>query len=1134
MRLTTASNESRRIAAKRRARVFMVLSPYVMLMSQFLVGAREFFHFMLSRVPPLVYIRSGAKNGGMHKARAERFLKMTQIAGLLLLIGVCSQQAYSGSRGSCGDASCDWSPVPGVPEGFAGPDSISEGNTGQVVQTLNEKGYELLKKARWGDAIKELEKALEVADQHPGSVGVTAVRTLDLLAYAYLYLDKYDEAQRYLDNALRLLRAHSNGTESTYAETYYVLGLNYRRQGSSDSALVYLSRSLALRRAGSTRDTAALVTALLEVGKLNADLGSYAVAEGQLGEALGLLKQQKNEQSFESASCYHYLAIVFSGQADVEAAKKCEERALEISRKLYADRHPSISAAIISLGDLCLAQGDYERAKEHYQEALKLTHSLGSGYERTIAWVEEKLARVEDESGRPDHAIIEQKEALAALQEKLGELHPDVASAHRQLGLLFLSMRDHHGSLSQLDSALWIYRQLRKGNEVEIAQLNAEIACNLLLESNRKVAAIESAVGGLEQFGGKKPVAAANGYRRLGDACSKEDPERALSFYESALKILCPADTNTDILAKPSIRSFLNGKELLETLIAKAQSLDAIHKSHRGNTMYLEASLRTYEKAGELVGSMRNICRSESSKLTLGTHAVEIYENGMRESLELYRKSGSSEYLKAALWFSDANKAGVLLEGIAGARARELAKIPQDWLNEERNLADGVALLERHILEEGHGEREEKSNSLKTLLFAKHRQMDSLRTLMQGRFPELAVSRQGKSGIDLAAIQDALDETTAIVEYFCGSRLITVFVIQKNHIRVSSTPIPKNFRNLVHTYLWALRTADSKHFMSSSAALYATLIRPVERYIQNVRHLVIVPDDILSSIPFEALVPSDSEEANLDYGKAPYLVRSHEISYSFSSAYHLWESRRKSQETESPHETFVGFAPVFSDSTGNGYFASSTNGKPRLDAAQLRSVTVDGRRLAELPYSRLEVSRIAEEFQRRGEPSVAYLNRTATKEAFEREAADAQFVHVATHGVVSEDHPELSALLFSQPADTTKMDEGTLYSNEIYNLHTNADLVVLSSCESGVGRLVRGEGMMTMTRGFFQAGAKNVVVSLWKVVDESTSTLMYRFYQFILKGYSYPKALRAAKLSMLKDHLTAAPAMWASFILIGN
>ena len=135
---------------------------------------------------------------------------------------------------------------------------------------------------------------------------------------------------------------------------------------------------------------------------------------------------------------------------------------------------------------------------------------------------------------------------------------------------------------------------------------------------------------------------------------------------------------------------------------------------------------------------------------------------------------------------------------------------------------------------------------------------------------------------------------------------------------------------------------------------------------------------------------------------------------------------------------------------------------------------------------------------------------------------------------MNEKNPKLSAILFSQPHERSASDDGILYLNETYALDLKANLVVLSSCESGLGTLVQGEGMMALTRGLFYAGAKNIVFSLWKVSDKQTYLLMDEFYRQMLSGKSYASSLRQAKLKMIASKESSFPSKWSGFVLIGK
>jgi CHAT domain-containing protein len=186
-----------------------------------------------------------------------------------------------------------------------------------------------------------------------------------------------------------------------------------------------------------------------------------------------------------------------------------------------------------------------------------------------------------------------------------------------------------------------------------------------------------------------------------------------------------------------------------------------------------------------------------------------------------------------------------------------------------------------------------------------------------------------------------------------------------------------------------------------------------------------------------------------------------------------------------------------------------------------------------LEYSAREIENIASLFKK-GNADI-YLRGDATEENVKREGELKKFnyVHFATHGFIDENKPDFSSLVLTQ--DKNSEEDGFLRATEIFNLNLNADLVVLSACQTGLGKLIRGEGMVGLTRAFMYAGTPSVLVSLWSVKDASTATLMSDFYKNLIKGkLSKTDALRKAQLSMLGNEKFAHPFYWAPFVLVGD
>ncbi|MFC2119266.1 CHAT domain-containing protein [Bacteroidota bacterium] len=195
--------------------------------------------------------------------------------------------------------------------------------------------------------------------------------------------------------------------------------------------------------------------------------------------------------------------------------------------------------------------------------------------------------------------------------------------------------------------------------------------------------------------------------------------------------------------------------------------------------------------------------------------------------------------------------------------------------------------------------------------------------------------------------------------------------------------------------------------------------------------------------------------------------------------------------------------------------------------------------LNDLIYSENEIKSIDSIFKTSGKIANTFLYSNATKKNFIKNAKNYKIIHIATHGIVNEFMKNMPGLIFSYSNKNLRdslfsPDDYILYSEEFSNLALSADLITLSACESGIGEIVNGEGIINMTRELIYSGAKNILASLWKISDKPTMLLMIDFYKNIQKGNSYSHSLRKAKLNMLKNEKTAHPIHWAGFVLVGN
>ena len=233
--------------------------------------------------------------------------------------------------------------------------------------------------------------------------------------------------------------------------------------------------------------------------------------------------------------------------------------------------------------------------------------------------------------------------------------------------------------------------------------------------------------------------------------------------------------------------------------------------------------------------------------------------------------------------------------------------------------------------------------------------------------------------------------------------------------------------------------------------------------------------------------------------------------------------------------SFVGFAPVFSKGKNNGVILSSNLNAIDTTGGNLayQTVSSDFKSFNPLPYSKDELASILNLFKKNNKAAKAYLYSDANEANFKNNSKNYSILHISSHGFSNDREPELSGVVFSQPTDTLEKEDGILYTGETYGLNLNADLVVLSSCEGGLGKLIKGEGLQALSRGFLYAGMP-IIFSLWKALDKQTMDLMVKFYSGLLEGKTYPEALRQAKLKLINDPKTAFPHFWGGFVLVGR
>jgi CHAT domain-containing protein len=484
------------------------------------------------------------------------------------------------------------------------------------------------------------------------------------------------------------------------------------------------------------------------------------------------------------------------------------------------------------------------------------------------------------------------------------------------------------------------------------------------------------------------------------------------------------------------------------------------------------------------------------------------------------------EGLAEAFYFSEKNKGYALLETVRNTQIPEL----EAHVEKIKSVQSKIDFYDLKIFEAEKGEQpnEEIINDWKSILFDLKRQLLLLKTDdMPDVYRDFKDADLNTVYISIQDVQQQLLKSgEALLEYFVGDSAIFVFVVRPDTFALIKIPqdfaldsLVTQLRHGIYGFyranrIPALYAQTAQQYTEAATILYDKLIAPVQPLLP--KRLYIVPDGALGYVPFEALLLRADARADR-FNKHHYFGQDHIISYAYSATL-LREMRAKKHRKE-PQGKVLAMAPFF---RGDVHLLSEAVASGEALFA-LRSDT-----LSALPDSGDEALRIAKAYEGK-----SLIGQEATKAAFEREAADYRILHLSTHGMADDRVGDFAWLGFAIPGAHDQFEK--LYVRDIYNLSLNADLVVLSACQAGLGKLQRGEGIISLSRAFAYAGAKGIITTLWSVDDEKTKDFMITFYLH-LQTMPAAEALHQTRLDFLDKRTgeAAHPYFWAGLIGVGD
>ncbi len=633
---------------------------------------------------------------------------------------------------------------------------------------------------------------------------------------------------------------------------------------------------------------------------------------------------------------------------------------------------------------------------------------------------------------------------------------------------------------------------------------------------------------------GQKHPDIATVYNQLGTIYeAKRKFSKALNFYQKALQANTISFEPKKVNENPLPTDYLNADILLLSLSLKARTLERKYNEKTLLLNDLKDAIETVLVADKLILTIRNLRTNKQDKIALGNRAAEIYETGLRISYTISEfPLQKQKYKEQAFYFAEKNKASVLLAAIADTKAKHFAGIPDALLEKEQTIQTQIAYFQQQIQSypiSTIGTESTLQDSvlldMRSQLINYQGQAKEFTNLLEKQYPNYFSLKYKTQIADIPKIQAKLDNKTALLLYAQtynkkDNSQIYAFFITKNKLEIN-TISEKSLENDMVYLRNSIEYQSYDDFIESSSLLSQQLL--FFSIPSSIEKVVIIPEGNMGKIPFEALFTQKIDKKSdfvkkESYSELPFLIKQHTISYSYSATLFIEEN-----ETRKPtHSSIFLFAPI----------------------------NFQSNELPNLKGTAQEVKQINSLFSEKKIATSLHTYKEANKSIlFSDSLKNYRFIHLATHGKVNEENPDLSQIFLTNADGTT----GSLFASDIYALQVGAELVMMSACETGLGKTSKGEGIVGLTRAWFYAGAENLTVSLWQVSDEATNKLATTFYKNNLENVEkledtkteaskntsfqyidYSLSLQKAKLSLLENEKFAAPYYWAAFILIGK
>ncbi len=980
-------------------------------------------------------------------------------------------------------------------------------NHEEIALSYDKIGMLFHKKGLIPKAFENHKKCLEIRIQVFGEDHITTADSYKRLAMIFTLQGKYEKAILYYNKALKIYGEIHGKNHISTAEIYSDLAKVYSHQSEYKKAEALLKKALEIRTNSNSGSRENLAYLYSTFGILYKNIGKYDASVSYYKKSLELTKETNSLLLIYS---YYGLGVVYGHMGFNEEALHYKYKALKICLAKSKNNN-NIGLIYNSIGISLKNTGNYEKALQFYKKSRDLAiEKFGKNHFHGAAAIN-NMANIYIAQENYEKALELLQEALSIKISKLGENHPNIATSYLSFGDIYLAKKQYKKASNYYLKALAIRKSVFGNDHNDVASLfdrlgnlNQEIQKfdKAMLYFNKALDIRKKIYSEPNQF-----IAAS--YKRIGELhFNTKKYQNALLTYKKAQKSNIKNKINS-LSVKNLINNSLDIDQLAAIVENKAKTYISLYKQNN-NATDLTNAIVSYQQADTIINYIRKTHTNYKDKINFSKTVKNIYLGAITTQLLVHKNQKDQRSIEEAFYSVEKSKSNTLKKFLTNSNAKNFAGLPRKIVALEKELRNYDSFYQSKIMKERSKQQIDSSKitHYESELFRINRRQDSLINLLEKNHPKYYKLKYKNDIVSVANIQHQLDDKTTILQFFTNDTTTYAFTISKNDIAVQELSTPQLTEH-VEAFQESITSQYPDVFKQKGHYLYIQLIKPISDKLVG-DQLIIIPDESLWHLNFELLLTQKKSSTNPK--NLPYFLKDYAISYANSTS--LLFTPFNDKHASKISQECLAFS--FSDST-------ETTENRTISLTSFRDTKED------LPGTRKEIRAISNIID-----GQYFYGSQAIETNFKKNAGQYNILHLALHGEVNHEQPENSKLYFTKSKDT--LEDNLLYGYELFALDIPAELTVLSACNTGAGKIAKGEGIMSLGTAFQYAGTKSLLLTGWEVSDTTTPQLMEYFYTNLSKGMNKAKALQQAKLQYLEttNFNNANPFYWGAFYLVGD